>query len=486
MRDSRVPSFRTFLLIGLSIATCSAVVPGMANAVDWYDAAWSYRQSMSASTAELAPAEILADFPLCVILDQTTHPEVFANARADGFDLRFTLEDGTTLLDHELVRFDPSAGRAEAWVRVPSFSATQHTIYMYFGNALAGNSSNPAATWTTATRAMYHFDNDPASGILEDSSPHAAHCYLTPESGWTSSDRVDARVGRGWYYNGTTHHTRTRDLRVPTTSYTFSAWLENVSKGTDFFLHADPGYWKVSSQASDTSDSPDFGDQYGSVKWLPRITLNDGFHHFAWTFDDAADTIIFYFDGVPQPVWAKFPADFSPFYQVSRQINPAGNYFIGILGNIFPQVVIDYHEGGADEFRIRDGALSPGWIATEVANQSDPVSFFALSEVESQTVTSVGPSHRTRVSLYPAEPNPMVGQTSIRFVLADSGAVTLSVFDAAGRLVVRILDESLPAGSHARTWNGRDSDGQSLAMGVYFVVLEASGIVDSTKLVLVP
>jgi len=73
--------------------------------------------------------------------------------------------------------------------------------------------------------------------------------------------------------------------------------------------------------------------------------------------------------------------------------------------------------------------------------------------------------------LEPNYPNPFNPQTVMPFRLAVGGHVSLSLFDARGRLVVRLKDESMAAGRHEVRWNGRDGAGRSVSSGTYFVRL---------------
>ena len=68
-------------------------------------------------------------------------------------------------------------------------------------------------------------------------------------------------------------------------------------------------------------------------------------------------------------------------------------------------------------------------------------------------------------------PNPFRSEIGIRLDLPISAPVTLSVYDAAGRCV-RTLFEGVPAARPGKVrWNGRDTDGESCAPGVYFIML---------------
>jgi len=67
-------------------------------------------------------------------------------------------------------------------------------------------------------------------------------------------------------------------------------------------------------------------------------------------------------------------------------------------------------------------------------------------------------------------PNPFNPTTSIRFALRTSGFARLAVYDALGREVAVLINESMPAGEHRI-----DFDASNLASGVYLYRLESSG-----------
>jgi len=84
-----------------------------------------------------------------------------------------------------------------------------------------------------------------------------------------------------------------------------------------------------------------------------------------------------------------------------------------------------------------------------------------------------------------AYPNPFNPQTTIRFSLDRRQQVELSVFDIAGKRVVRLVDGVLEAGEHPVAWDGRDASGREVSSGTYLVRLKAAGRVHQGKLVLV-
>jgi len=68
-------------------------------------------------------------------------------------------------------------------------------------------------------------------------------------------------------------------------------------------------------------------------------------------------------------------------------------------------------------------------------------------------------------------PNPFNPSTVIRFSLPGAGPVSLSIYDVNGRIVRTLVDETLRAGQHEVTWDGRDAAGHEVASGVYLVRL---------------
>jgi hypothetical protein len=65
-------------------------------------------------------------------------------------------------------------------------------------------------------------------------------------------------------------------------------------------------------------------------------------------------------------------------------------------------------------------------------------------------------------------PNPFNPDTHISFQLPKEGRVSLTVFDARGKLVRTLADKSFPKGSHTVLWNGSDEQGREISSGVYY------------------
>jgi hypothetical protein len=69
------------------------------------------------------------------------------------------------------------------------------------------------------------------------------------------------------------------------------------------------------------------------------------------------------------------------------------------------------------------------------------------------------------------------GQITFRYGLASGGTVTLEVYDFAGRLVKRLVDNKYrgPGDRIDEKWNGLRDDGKDAANGVYFFALTVDG-----------
>ncbi len=77
--------------------------------------------------------------------------------------------------------------------------------------------------------------------------------------------------------------------------------------------------------------------------------------------------------------------------------------------------------------------------------------------------------------------NPFNPTTTIQFALPSKQALTLRVYDVAGRLVNTLINnESYEPGYHAIEWNGRNSNGATVVSGLYFYRIDA-GVDQATK-----
>ncbi|MBT8401265.1 MAG: N-acetylmuramoyl-L-alanine amidase [Rhodothermia bacterium] len=82
-----------------------------------------------------------------------------------------------------------------------------------------------------------------------------------------------------------------------------------------------------------------------------------------------------------------------------------------------------------------------------------------------------------RLTLAQSYPNPVAGETTIRYYLVEDGVATLKVYDAVGREVAIVVDEF----QTAESWYGVDFNAGSLSAGMYFYRIEVAGVGNRTS-----
>lgn len=91
----------------------------------------------------------------------------------------------------------------------------------------------------------------------------------------------------------------------------------------------------------------------------------------------------------------------------------------------------------------------------------------------------------TTFALHQNHPNPFNAGTVIEYDLPVPSDVELEVFDVLGRRVAGLVYGYMPAGKHALVWDGRNSNGDPVASGIYFYRFAADDVVHTRKLVVV-
>jgi hypothetical protein len=82
-------------------------------------------------------------------------------------------------------------------------------------------------------------------------------------------------------------------------------------------------------------------------------------------------------------------------------------------------------------------------------------------------------------------PNPFNPKTTISYYVHQAGHVELAVFDISGRVINRLVNESLGAGEHSVVWMGTDTRGGRVASGVYFFRMRTGDVVDTRRVMMV-
>ncbi len=127
--------------------------------------------------------------------------------------------------------------------------------------------------------------------------------------------------------------------------------------------------------------------------------------------------------------------------------------------------------GGSEAFEYFSPAAD--WYGLVVFNQNDNAGSYEIiigSPSATDAAVVAGPAALDLAT----SPNPFREGSDFRFSVPREDRVSLSVFDAAGRLVRSLVDDTVGAGSHTSRWDGRDDAGRRVATGVYFARLSTS------------
>lgn len=124
----------------------------------------------------------------------------------------------------------------------------------------------------------------------------------------------------------------------------------------------------------------------------------------------------------------------------------------------------------------------PSGDSTVVVWNDAPLETYHLTMPESVIDLQVDPDEWILRELSPRDltsfpsfnvfPNPFNAGTTVSFELNVSGNIEVAVFDVTGAPIRVLARESRPAGFHVVVWDGKNSSGQLVATGVYFVRLK--------------
>ena len=90
-----------------------------------------------------------------------------------------------------------------------------------------------------------------------------------------------------------------------------------------------------------------------------------------------------------------------------------------------------------------------------------------------------------KISELTVSSNPARFNTSVSFYVSAVAKVSLNIYDIAGKLVCRLIDNKMfQTGNHKIGWNGKDKWGREVPKGIYFYRLESCKSVSVKKIIL--
>lgn len=114
------------------------------SALTWWNTAFYKRIPLTLDNLDQA----VAHTNIQVLVRLNSSRINYADTLAGGADIRFTLDDHSTVLSYDIESWN-SSGESLIWVRIPSLSASsQRIIYMYYDNVSATTTESASATWS--------------------------------------------------------------------------------------------------------------------------------------------------------------------------------------------------------------------------------------------------------------------------------------------------------------------------------------------------
>jgi hypothetical protein len=351
------------------IADSVSIAPGATTVIAYQ--AWRYSAKLFLNTTASGAGVdgMVTNFPLLIRLNESNFD--FAQAKAEGGDLRFTKSSGTTL-PYEIERWDVTAHQAEVWVKVDTVygNDSTHFIKMFWGNPEAAGISNSESVFDTADgfSGVWHLTGA-GNSTARDATGH--HYDGTPSD--TAPQSTAGIIGGAVQFDGKSNgllmkNTANSPLNFPRPgTYTFSAWVivDSVYIGDEFIAGKGINQFALRIKGNQSIPSNMFALQeyYDSPvngtdmrcspvvvqQWKYVVGIRDTLKSRLFIDGICADST-----GTLYPVMSDYKdsVDFS-------------------IGRCIPPDTINYlpFKGKIDEVRVAGVAFSEDWVKLSFMNQ---------------------------------------------------------------------------------------------------------------------
>jgi len=328
----------------------------------------------------------LTNFPLLVNIAGDDDLKTVANGgRVEhnlGYDIIFR-SPTCGQLDHEIEKYDGSAGTLIAWVRVPTLSAgTDTEVYMYYGDSgVICSPENPPGVWDSNYGGVWHLDE-----TVDDEATTGTHYDSTAndnDGSQTNNDDTEGKIGTAQMFDGNSDYIYTSNSFNNPQNFTVSAWFKTSTASGKRVVGFESDQSGTYSGSWDrhiyvgTDGKVYFGAYSGSTDVaVSTNTLNDDTWHYAvGVRDNGADYIRLYIDGsLNNSTYNPNAENYSGWWRIGSY--KSSGWTSGQDG-FFP--------GGIDEVRVSNTVRLADWIMTEYKNQNDPGNFYTIGSCFEQT-----------------------------------------------------------------------------------------------------
>lgn len=315
-----------------------------AQAKEWWNDDWQYRRQIDLDTTAQGAdiQEQLSDIPVLVRLHAGNFN--FANAKADGSDLRFMAEDNETQLKHQIDSFDAVDEVALIWVKAPRVAASgQSKIFLYYGNKNAADGQDALGTFANKYGMVLHLGE--AEGPPRDSTANKNNA-----ASFAGGQAQPSVIGNGMAFYGGVDK-----MVIPASpslnmadGFTFSGWLRvNQQQKDGYLFFRGDGSNSIVIGVADTSLYAQVADGATTVRTPATATLTPAtWHHIAVSVQPGKHLTV-YIDGREMAA--------SPMPGLLPALN--GDIILGASA-----ADTNHFAGDIDEIRLSTVTRSAAWI----------------------------------------------------------------------------------------------------------------------------
>ena len=332
---------------------------------------WRYRKRCTISSSMVSNTD-QSNFSL--FFYRSSDSQLSSYAQSDADDILFTSSDGVTQLKHEIESYTSGTGELEAWVKIPTLSASSNTtIYMYYGNASATNEEDPSNVWDSNFKGVWHMGEIDPELINQDSTSNDLTAHKNSE---VNPNPATGKVNGGQdfeFANTDYDELHEQSAFKITGSETWSAWVKPESipqTGGDGDIYSDNASHTIFDITNDITN--------GTVRLLiQNDACNADIHRYGSTTLSAGTW--YYLTGVynastpSMTVYVNGNSDNGTLLGTIPTAQCVKDGAIAILGTRDRANFV--YDGIMDEVRISNTARSSDWIKTEYNNQSAPTTY---------------------------------------------------------------------------------------------------------------
>ncbi|UCD92091.1 MAG: DUF2341 domain-containing protein, partial [Methanobacteriota archaeon] len=348
---------------------------------DWWNSSWTIRQKLSFDTQSIN--EDLPDFPVLIKLNDSRID--YTNTQNAGEDIRFVDADGTTVLDHEIERWNES-GTSLVWVRVPlidRLSTTDH-IWMYYGNQTVLDGQNPSNVWDSNYLMVQHMNEaNRTTGSNNDhldSTSNGNHLEAVMNE---INMSVPGFIGGADNFDGNNDYLDSNGDEMDASEFqgTIELWvkLDNTASTRSIFSteeNRDRAIWTEGGQFRAGMNTGAF-----TSRVIGGGVLDNDWHHLVFSWDILNGNLFLYLDGT------LVDSDLGSAWSTSGRFIPTRYGHFEILSLSFP--VRDYLDGMMDEIRVSSAVHSPDWNAAQYSSMTDTFVSFGKAQLQFQYIRGI-------------------------------------------------------------------------------------------------